>query len=56
MLKFHSHSFFLSQLVFLASVSVLSCHDFWACVTKFWLYSWVCFFLCCYFSLSTFHP
>ena len=36
--------FFLSPLVFLTSVSLLRCYDLWACVMKFWLQSWVCFF------------
>ena len=36
--------FFLSPLVFFTSVSLLRCYDSWACVTKFWLWSWVCFF------------
>jgi len=36
--------FFLSPLAFLTSVSLLRCYNLWACVTKFWLVSWVCFF------------
>ena len=40
---FHE-SVFLSPLVFLTSVILLRCYDLWACVTKFWLLSWVCFF------------
>ena len=36
--------FILSPLVFLALVSLLRCYALWACVTKFWLKSWVCFF------------
>jgi len=51
---FISHSFFSSQLVFLMSVSLLSCYDFWACVMLFWLQSWVCFFLCCYLAFQIF--
>ena len=35
--------FFLSPLLFLTSVSLLRCYDLWACVTKFWLQSSVCF-------------
>jgi len=38
------NQFFMSPLVFLTSVSLLRCYDLWACVTKFWLQSWVCFF------------
>jgi len=41
---FICHSFFLSPLVSLTSVSLLRCYNFGACVTKFWLQSWVCFF------------
>jgi len=34
----------LSPLVSLTSVSLLRCYDLWACITDFWLQSWVCFF------------
>jgi len=42
--NFISHSYPMSQFVFMTSVSYLGCSDFWGCVMFYSFQSWVCLF------------